>query len=82
MVTCTTGTMKQTPCAGCLANIAILEADQLECERRSFATKDPADRSLYVDQMIEIGDLIMQIEDNAADCANHAHLPVWNFDEA
>lgn len=55
-----------TKCHHCTTAINILISDNLKLEERSMSASRE-DASIYVDQMIEIGDLIMELEDQACD---------------
>lgn len=60
----------KTPCTSCAANRAMLVSDQLEFERRSIDTTSHEDAALYLDRVIEIGELIAELDD-FDDCTGH-----------
>jgi hypothetical protein len=60
-----------TKCRHCTTVINILISDQLEMERRSLDAKSGEDASILVDAVIELGDLIMELEDQ-----NCSHDPI------
>jgi len=58
--------LNHTKCRHCTTVINILIADNLKLEARSMSASRE-DASIMVDQMIEIGDLIMELEDQTCD---------------